>query len=650
MQYNYDFEIASLLIMTIILLHFVFIRQFPVDKTKAFCALIISCTLECLANILSSLGLANADLVPQFVNEVLAFAFFAFEGLTSYLLFRYFVIICEFKGIEKKVISILGTLPFVLFTSMVVLTPFIGFFYYFQDNVYYQGFGAEWGYIYIIYYFVLNILLMIYKYRVINSRTKVIILIYTIVAVSMVGAQFYTRGLLLTSVGNAVVVLMLYLALQNPGEMLDPVTGLGNESAFLVQLNNLFNHNTEAAIITIHLRKFHNIQSMLGIKNSNMLLGDVGSYLSRLCGRLYVFHTQGDMFTIVADTKEQAEKLQIAIMERFGQDWNVQQNQIVLGVDVVIQHYPQEFGTSSEFMGIRQFVLEDVATAGSHAVLESDASVIERYHRKLRVELAVSRAIREKSFEVYYQPIYSLREKRIVSLEALVRLHDDELGYIPPDEFIPMVERDGNIMHIGGQVLEECCKFLSHHVLSSVSLGIRTIHVNVSTVQCLRQNLSETILPILERYHIPPSMITLEITENTAIRTPELMERHMNVLGEKGISFAMDDYGSGNSNCSYLIRFPFQEVKIDKDIVWASFENDAARTVLENEIRTIQKLGLPLVVEGIETKEQSDAMEQLGVDYIQGYFYGKPLPEDECLRYIRRNNFVLEEYARAGMQ
>lgn len=647
MQYNYDFEIASLLIMTIILLHFVFIRQFPVDKTKAFCVLIVSCTIECLANILSSLGLANADLVPQFVNEVLAFAFFAFEGLTSYLLFRYFVIICEFKGIEKKVVSVLGTLPFALFASMVVLTPFIGFFYYFKDNVYYQGFGAEWGYMYIIYYFILNLLLMVYKYRSINFHTKIIILIYTIVAVSMVVAQFYTRGLLLTSVGNAVVVLMLYLALQNPSEMLDPVTGLGNENAFIVQLNNLFNHNTEATIITVHLRKFHNIQSVLGMENSNILLRDVAGYLSRLCGKLYVFHTQGDLFTIIANTKEEAQNLQIAISERFGQDWNVQQNQIVLSVDVVIQRYPQEFKSGSEFMGMRQFLLESVSSVGSHAVLESDDTAAERYHRKLRVELAVSRAIREKSFEVYYQPIYSTKEKRIVSLEALVRLHDEELGYIPPDEFIPMVERDGNIIHIGGQVLEECCKFLSHHVLSSVSLGIRTIHVNVSTVQCLRQNLSETILPILKKYHIPPSMITLEITENTAIRTPDLMKKHMEVLGEKGLSFAMDDYGSGNSNCSYLIQFPFQEVKIDKDIVWASFENEAAKTVLENEIRTIQKLGIPLVVEGVETKEQSDEMERLGVDYIQGYFYGKPLPEAECLRYIRRNNFVPEEYAKS---
>ena len=109
----------------------------------------------------------------------------------------------------------------------------------------------------------------------------------------------------------------------------------------------------------------------------------------------------------------------------------------------------------------------------------------------------------------------------------------------------------------------------------------------------------------------------------------------MRELGKLGMSFALDDYGSGNANCSYLIRFPFQEIKIDKEIVWAYFENHSARVVLQNEINIMKELGLPLIIEGIENKEQSDEMERLGVDYIQGYYYGRPMPEEDCLRYIR---------------
>lgn len=635
MQYNYDFEMASLLIMMILLVHFVFVRQFPGDKTKMFGMLLAVCMAECGANILSCVGLANATLVPQVVNEILAFAFFALEGLTSYLIFRYFMLVCRFEDREKKVVQLLGCIPFLFFCLMLVLTPFIGFFYYFKDGCYYQGFGADFGYLYINYYFALNIILVARRHRFVNLRTKVIVGTYTAVAFAMIVLQYNFKEVLLTSVGNMVMLVMIYLEMQNPSEMLDAVTGIGNESAFELQLENRRKRKAAGAVITVHLRKFHYIRTVVGFENSNELLRQVGAYLYRLSGKFHVFYVSGDSFTLFADTTEDKERILAAIKARFSEEWVVQENHIVLNIDMVILHYPKDFDTTAEYLGMRQFLLEAAGKSGAQAVVEADEETVAQYHRRRKVELAVAKAIRQKSFEVYYQPVYSLQEKCIVSLEALVRLCDEELGFISPEEFIPLAERDGNIVHIGAQVLEECCKFLARHVLSNDSLGIRTVHINISMAQCLRQNLTETIAPVLKKYHIPPSMITLEITECTAISTPERMKQHMDELGKMGVSFALDDYGSGNANCSYLIQFPFQEIKIDKDIVWAAFEDEKARIVLENEIGTIKRLGIPLVIEGIEQKEQSEMMERLGVDYIQGYYYGKPLPEKECLHYIR---------------
>ena len=124
-------------------------------------------------------------------------------------------------------------------------------------------------------------------------------------------------------------------------------------------------------------------------------------------------------------------------------------------------------------------------------MIETDAQMIEGYYRQNQIEMILERALRERSIQVYYQPIYSLKEKRIVSLEALARLFDGELGYIPPAEFIPIAEKNGDIIRIGEIVLEECCKFLSKHVLSNMSLGIRSIQINISVAQCMQQNLKE---------------------------------------------------------------------------------------------------------------------------------------------------------------
>lgn len=636
MQYNYDFEIASLVVMLIVLLHFLFVRQFPTDKTKTFSKLLLVCIGECVFNIFSCIGIANAALVPEVWNELFAFAFFALEGLCSYYIFRYVVVVCEFRKQGNLLLKAAGILPFVFFEAMVLLTPFIGFFYYFKDGQYHQGFGAWYGYAYIDYYFLLNLVLVLIRRKVVNDRMKTIIFIYSATAVGVVVLQYMVRGLLLTSTANVIILLMLYLAMQNPDELLDTVTGVANEKAFIIQLKNMIEHKEKHAIITVYIRHFHHITSMLGFENGNQILADVGAYLVKTCGKFHVFHNTEDTFTILVDSENQRKELEEKIQKRFAAGWNIQKNNVVLNMAMIIQRHPQDFSTISEYRSMWEYLLERAKSAGNQTVFETNAQFLEKYRHRNKVELAVERAIQEKSFEVYYQPIYSLAEKRIVSLEALVRLHDKELGYISPEEFIPLAEKNGTVLQIGEQVLEECCKFLSKHVLSNESLGIQNIHVNVSAVQCLRQNLKETIFPVLEKFHIPPSMISLEITEGTAIRAPELMLRHMRELGKLGITFALDDYGSGNANCSYLIRFPFQKIKIDKEILWAYFEKKSARIVLQNEISTMKQLGLPVIVEGVENEEQRDEMERLGVDYIQGYYYGRPMPEMDCLRFIRR--------------
>ena len=646
MQYNYNFEIASFVILVIILLHYIFVRQFPTDKTRVFGVLLLVCLGECCINIVSSITLANTAFIPVFWNKLLVFAFFALDGLSVYLIFCYLLVACELQGKARCIARLMGMVPFLLYTLMLMATPFSHFVYFFDGSTYQNGIGMGFVFAYIIYFIVLNVVLIILQRKTMDVHTKTIIWIYTAVAIATVTMQFYVHDMVLASTGNTVILLMAYLSMQNPGQLLDSVTGTGNENALILQLKRMIAHQEEQAAITVYIRQFHHIITLLGYENSNLILADVGAYLLSVGGRFQVFRNSGDSFTVLADSREHANDLVEQISKRFGRDWSAQQNKIVLNTAMFVLYSHTDFKTIADYRGMWEYLIEQAKASGNQNIFETNASFIEKYHRRNQVEMAVSQAIQKKSFEVYYQPIYSVKEKRIVSLEALVRLRDERLGFISPDEFIPLAEKDGNIIHIGEQVLEASCRFLSKHVLSNPSLGIRTIHVNVSAAQCMRQNLKEMIIPVLEKYHIPPSMISLEVTERTAISAPKLMLNHMKELGRLGVSFAMDDYGSGNSNCTYLIEFPFQEIKLDKDIVWASFQNVSAKIVLENEIRTIQKLGIPLIVEGIENSEQSREMERLGVDCIQGYYYGRPMEEINCLRYIRSLNSVPEEYGR----
>lgn len=646
MQYNYDFEVATLLLMIIILLHYNFVRQFPTEKAKVFGALLYACTAECAMNIISCIGLEHTDVVPQYLNELAAFIFFLLEGLCAYLIFRYVLVLCDFEKKQNRILKIVGMIPFSVFEILVFLTPFIGVFYYMEDNRYYQGFGANFGYYYLMFFYILDIVMILIQRKRLERRLKVIMVIYTMISVAAVLIQFQTKAILLTSSANLFMIFMMYLSLQNPGELLDPLTGMGNENALELMLKQMEDHKKKGIVVTLDIRQFHQVIELFGIESSNALLEEVGNYLYQLCGRFHVFHVNGDVYTLLLEDEKKSLEVVEKIRKRFDEDWQVNGSRIAVDCILVVQHYPEDFSTIPEYRGIRDYQLEHAKQNRNQQIFETDQTLLAEYRRSMEVEIAIRNALKNHNLQVYFQPIYSLKEKRIVSLEALARIMDEKLGLILPDEFIPLAEKNGSIIQIGEMVLEECCRFLSRHVLSNTSLGIQTIQINVAVAQCMQQKLKESIVPILEKYHISPSMITLEITEGSTISAPELMKHHMKELGELGVAFAVDDYGSGNANYSYLIKFPFKEIKIDKEMTWEYFKSDTARIILENEIRTMHKLGIPLVVEGVETQEQSDAMEQLGVEYIQGYFYGRPMPEKECLRYIRTFHSAPEEYGR----
>jgi len=214
----------------------------------------------------------------------------------------------------------------------------------------------------------------------------------------------------------------------------------------------------------------------------------------------------------------------------------------------------------------------------------------------------------------------------------LARLFDMELGFIPPDEFIPMAEKNGAIIKIGNIIFEKVCKFMKQEDLKE--RGIRYMEINLSVIQCVQENLAGNLLKIMEKYGIENSRINLEITETATINSPQMLVRNMKSLYEKGVHFSLDDFGTGYSNMNSLVDLPFDMIKIDKEIVQSSTQNDKAKVILWSSVAMIKKMDMEIVAEGIETKEQAIELSEMGCDYLQGYYFSKPLPEDDFIEYL----------------
>jgi EAL domain-containing protein (putative c-di-GMP-specific phosphodiesterase class I) len=263
------------------------------------------------------------------------------------------------------------------------------------------------------------------------------------------------------------------------------------------------------------------------------------------------------------------------------------------------------------------------------------ARVLKKDRREGEILHILKAAVRNGSFEVYYQPIYSVKKKCYSSAEALIRLKDDQMGYISPEEFVPIAERHGLIIEMGAFVFREVCRFFSQERLWE--RGIEYIDVNLSVVQCMQENLHEQLVAVMDEYELPYHCINLEITETAAVLSTESLRNNMNRLMEKGVNFSLDDYGTGFSNTASIIEYPFHTIKLDKSMLWSAADSEKAMSALEHMIAMIKSMHMELICEGVETYDQATMLENMGCDYFQGYYFSKPVNSEAFLEVLARN-------------
>ena len=243
-----------------------------------------------------------------------------------------------------------------------------------------------------------------------------------------------------------------------------------------------------------------------------------------------------------------------------------------------------------------------------------------------------------------YQPIYNSKEKKFTSAEALIRLKNcGELGFVSPEEFIPLAEEKGLINEIGDRALELVAQMAKEKNL--VGSPIKYIEVNLSAIQAVIPHLDKRLERIIDRYGIPASFINLEITETATVNFGATFEKNISSLRALGFSFSMDDFGTGYSNIAQMNRIKYDLVKLDKSLIWPVFEteedgieNEKAEQLLASAISLIKSIGMKIVAEGVETEEMVNYLVEHGVDYLQGYYYSRPIPADQFIQFLKDRN------------
>lgn len=278
------------------------------------------------------------------------------------------------------------------------------------------------------------------------------------------------------------------------------------------------------------------------------------------------------------------------------------------------------------------YVVKQYSSSSSRSsVFLVDEDYKDEYILYYKTEAALEKAIRNNALEVYYQPIHEPGGK-MVALEALCRIFDEELGALRPDMFITIAEQNGSIFKLTEQVLEKVCRFIVDNNINSWRL--EHIGVNLSIMQFAQGRLSESIIKIINKYGIKPGILRFELTETESASSLESVRNNMNILIDKGFTFLLDDFGSGYANFNYLSELPFYCVKLDKSLLWNCDKERNSMSTLFACAKIVKQLGLLTVCEGVETKEQVDLLQGIGVNMLQGFYFSCALSEKRLIEYV----------------
>lgn len=441
--------------------------------------------------------------------------------------------------------------------------------------------------------------------------------------------QFILPQYLLVGFAGSLGMLVLYLLLENPGNNIDRRTGLFNHGAFLQYTRQLYNSETKFSALAVVL-EYSSVKIMSSGLESEVMT-EAAAYLLGIQG-VYAFNNTGSEIILIMPYGEKGENMAKAVRERFEGGWGKNGGVYVSPRWV---HVPDSSLAKSpeDLLYLIRYAKKNIKDFDENRCIEVTRALANQLYREKEIEDIITSALNRDLFEVWYQPIYSTQQRRFTSAEALVRIRTADGTLIQPGAFIEIAERNGTILQIGETVFRKVCGFINQHNIKQY--GISYIEVNLSVVQCAYKQLAEDYIKIMKDYGVSPDQINLEITESASLNTKNALLENMKELMDFGVNFSLDDFGTGQSNLDYIVDMPVDIVKFDRGMTNAYFENGKAKYIMDAAANMIHGMDMKIVSEGIETEAQFNTMQDMGINYIQGYYFSKPLPEKEFLEFIQ---------------
>ena len=603
MMYNADFLIAAVVILLLVLRNFLDQKRAEDLNSRVFLFFAVIGILDVIAELVSNYYITSGDGDFGLAAVVTTTIFYLFQALLPYALLCYIMTLHDNKLISVKKMLLAG-LATILLASIVLTNPFTEKLFYFDVSAGY----VEGPWYRLMYYSALFhlavILILVTSWRKEFGPQKIKVILVILILCGCGGViQLLHYSLLMTGFGMSLGILALFLTINNPNANRDSLTGVYNHLYLTRRSDELIAAGKSFHIITIYLYQLKHINKVAGVEGGDYILQLTAKKLEELCGSR-VFRITGKRFLVLTMSLQEYEYYITQIKKMFETDMQMDADSSKPATPVILSGivHGQKLGASGLMLEYAEYLESLSMQNGMIEVIQDDQQTMDGFLYNKKVEQYLHTAIAQDLFEVYYQPVYSTEKNDFVTLEALSRLHHPELGWIAPDVFIQIAEKNHMIEQITDLQFKRICMFINEH--RDLMKKLFNIKVNLSSLDLMRSDCSSHFIRMMDDMDIHHDWIQFEITETVATEYNAGLGMVIDGFMAVGVRLCLDDFGSGYANLNTVMRLPFSAIKIDRTLLF-DICNDKKRAMFyQSIVETFHRMGYSIVSEGVETEEE----------------------------------------------
>ncbi len=578
---------------------------------------------SCFFDILSEEAIRNIDTYPIWLFYLVLYIYFILVNSIPFLSSLYALELIEKRTNLTSNEKLRLYVPVILAMLFICSNYFTNLIFYIDKNgAYSHGIGFIYLVIQAAYYFTLNIVHFFQFKKVIARTIRLMIVSMSAAVLLIILLDIFLFQAFVQSLTVSVCLLLLFIVIQNREEELEDATGLLTNQAFITHVQMDLINQSPFTIILIKLEDKAIINFKWGTNYWFSLIKEVSLYLKSLDGLHDIYSIEDGLFAIRLRgdlPPHKKEQLLRRITSKFAlSKWSVLNMDLSISVRMLEISYPTDIEDVYDLFYYAKYFYENVLNARRMLLQTADLSIdVKKMYTEKKKQLM--NILESHQYELCFMPIFSVSENKVIGRESLLKLATVPPTYVSPCDLIHETEDYRKLREIHLGIFEDICVYLKNQW--SHWQDHELIHINLDVTHLMQENILERYRSILETYHMDYHIFALEISDFMDYNNQPIIYRNLEELIRNGMTLVLEQFGTGHSSFEHFKYIPFKYVKLDKDFIWQSFDNEKGISILKGIIAMMNSLQISIIADGVDTKEINDVLIALGINYLQGAYY-----------------------------